>query len=176
MDSMLAIVPDPLPTGSVVVADGNDDGMQTDISVSVGPLDGDEPFTVRTLLRSGTQISPSGVVHGVATDAVAIAHLAVASLLLQAIPSGQPSAETRSAMKAVESAADTLARDHNRWSFRAMDLGGVSYALGFRVLGQGFVAHADLGDCVVAAWGTGSLPSRLKRVQRIDSTSLPRPD
>jgi hypothetical protein len=176
MEGMLTIVPDPWIPGSVVVADGNDEGVETDISVSVTPGDGPPPFTVRTLLRTGTRIHASGLVRGVATDAVAIAHLAASSLLLQAIPSGLPPAETRSAMHASEAAADTLAQDHARWSFRPMVLDDTSFALRFRILGQGFVAHADLGDCVVAAWGTGALPPELNRVQKVESASLPCPE
>jgi hypothetical protein len=57
-----------------------------------------------------------------------------------------------------------------------MVLDGTSFALRFRILGQGFVAHADLGDCVVAAWGTGALPPELNRVQKVESASLPRPE
>jgi hypothetical protein len=176
MEGMFAIVPDPMVPGSVVVGGGHDDGVEAEVSVSVPTGDEQAPFTLRTLLRTGTRIHPSGVVMGTATDAVSIAGMAATGLLLQTLPTGLSRSEAKDHHAAVVAQADTLARDHERWSFRAVDLGGTSYALRFRILGQGFIAHADLGDCVVAAWGTGALPDALRRVQKLESGSLSRPE
>ena len=175
MESMFAVVPDPWLPGSVVVAGVNDDGVETDISISVRPGENQPPFTLRTLVRTGTRMHASGMVHGVATDATSIAGLAASSLLLQTFPTGLSRDDAKELQGAVIAQADTLARDHARWSYSPMELDGVAFALRFRILGQGFVAHADLGDCVIAAWGTGTLPSALKRVQKIESADLPRP-
>ena len=175
MESMFAVVPDPWLPGSVVVADGNDDGDEMDISISIRPGEDQPPFTLRTLVRTGTRIHASGTVHDVATDATSIAGLAASSLLLQTFPAGLSRDDAKQLQRAVTAQADTLARDHTRWSYGPMELDGASYALRFRILGQGFVAHADLGDCVIAAWGTGTLPSELKRVQKVESAALPRP-
>jgi hypothetical protein len=169
---MFAIVPDPSLPGSVVVADGNANGADMDISVLSSP-DGQQPFTIRTLVRTGTRMHSSGRVHGVATDAEDIAGMAASSLLLQTIPTGLSRDDAKRVNKAAVAQADTLARDRTRWSFQPVVLDGVTYALRFRILGQGFIAHADFGDCVIAVWGTGTLPPELQRVQRVEREHLP---
>jgi hypothetical protein len=169
---MFAIVPDPWLPGSVVVANGNNNGVEMDFSVSIR-IEGEQPFTARTLVRTGTRMHSSGLVHGVATDAVDIAGMAATGLLLETFPSGLPRDEAKSQLEHVVAQAQTLARDSVRWSFRPVILDDVAFALRFRVLGQGFVAHADFGDCVMATWGTGPLPPELQRVKRVHSNVVP---
>lgn len=174
MAHMITVVPNPLTPGSVVVGDEHTEGITSDISVQIRSDDG-QLFTVRTSLRTGERMDPNGFVHGVMTDTVAIATLSVAGLLLQSIASGLSDAETRKLMHAALADADTLARDHEGWSFSPMLLDGVTFALRYRILEQGFVAHADTGDSAVSAWGPGDLPAELGQTQRVDSRSLGAP-
>ncbi|PRY69052.1 hypothetical protein B0I08_103258 [Glaciihabitans tibetensis] len=173
---MLALVPDPWIPGSEVVGGGSDDGVETDVSISIRPGGAQQPFTVRTLVRTGRRMHPTtGVVHGVATDWVSIASMAATGLLLQTFPEGLQRAEAKRLARTVVAQGDELARDHASWSFTPMVLERVAYALRFRILDQGFVAHADVGGSALAAWGTGPLPPALSRVHWLESSGVPHP-
>lgn len=74
-------------------------------------------------------------------------------------------------MDEADTDAKNLARDRGGWSFAAMTLGGVSYTLWHRSHRLGFIAHADLGDRVLAAWGTGELPRAIHHVQLMELPS-----
>lgn len=66
---------------------------------------------------------------------------------------------------------DGSRRDRAAWAFAPLVLAHVTYALWHRPLAGGFVAHADFGDRVLAAWGNGDLPSELLRMQLVDVSS-----
>jgi hypothetical protein len=166
MVCMRAVVPYPVAPDIAVVGSGRSEGTTTDISVEIHPH-ASPPFTIRTLLRTGTRMGPRGFIHGEMTDAVSMASLAVTGLFLRSIPSGTPRQDAGQLVNTALAKADALARDHNGWSYTPMVLESVTYALRYRLLDQGFVAHADIGDSAIAAWGAGDLPEALGQVQRV---------
>lgn len=167
---MLAIVPDPWVDGSRLSATGTDDGVLSDVSVDV-PSSSGLTFTARTLVRLGERINSAGVPHGTMTDDISVAMLAAVSLMLQAIPAGLPRDETEKRNRAAEAEASIVAQDRGGWALAPLIVTDVTYALWHRRLNAGFVAHADLGDRVLTAWGTGDLPPELSRVQLMDLPS-----
>jgi hypothetical protein len=167
MINMLAVVPDPWITESKVTGTSSDDGVLSDASVEVR-LSDDQRFTLRTLVRLGERIGSAGSLHGTMTDAASVAALAASSLMLQVIPAGLPRDEMTKLMNAADTDSRALARDRAGWTFTPMVIGGATYALWHRSHTLGFVAHADLGDRVLAAWGTGDLPLVIHRMQLIE--------
>ncbi|MCS5716141.1 hypothetical protein NVV95_16465 [Herbiconiux sp. CPCC 205716] len=161
---VLAIVPDPWVAGTRLIGTGSDDGVPSEASVEVRSATG-SAFTVRTLVRLGERLGSGGHPHGTMTDAVSIAALAAGSLMLQAIPPGLPREETRKRMDAAAETSQSLARDRSGWAFLPMQLAGITYALWCRSHCSGFIAHADLGSHVMAAWGEGDVPPELSAMQ-----------
>lgn len=170
MSHMLAIAPDPWIAETKVTGTGTDDGIPSDASIEIR-LPSGQTFTLRTLVRLGERIGTAGVPYGTMTDASSVAALAARSLMLHAILPGQPRADRIRMMDEADTDAKNLARDRGGWSFAAMTLGGVSYTLWHRSHRLGFIAHADLGDRVLAAWGTGELPRAIHHVQLMELPS-----
>ncbi|PPH30335.1 hypothetical protein [Rathayibacter sp. AY1F9] len=168
---MRALVPVSDPW-SVDGSGRTDDGPVDDLSVRA-ERDGGS-YSVRTLRLTGVRLGPRGSVHGVVTDPVATAALAIGSLLLSAIPAGLPGDRTRAAMVAAEARAQQLAADRPAWDVSALPLDGIDYALFTRTLPEGAVAHADLGWAVVALWSTGPLPRGPFHLLDIPDEPVPR--
>ena len=153
-----------------VTGTGIDDGVLSDASIEIR-LSGKQTFTLRTLLRLGERVGEAGLPHSTLTDAVSVASLAASSLMLQSIPAGLPRPEMIRRVEEADAESKSMARDRGCWSLARMTLEQVSYALWHRSHALGFVAHADLGDRVLAAWGTGSLPPELLHVQLVEVPS-----
>ncbi len=151
-----------------MVSVGTDDGVPSDASIEVCSADG-STFTVRTLVRLGERIGGAGMPHGTMTDATSIAALTAGSLALEAVPAGLPRAEMIERMTTATADAEALARDRGGWAFVPTVLEGARYALWHRAHPLGFVAHADFGSRVMAAWGAGGLPAELLRLQLWES-------
>jgi hypothetical protein len=154
---MLAVVPDPWIAESKVTGTSSDDGVLSDASVEVR-LSEDQKFTVRTLVRLGERIGSAGWPHGTMTDAASVAALAASSLMLQVIPAGLPRDEMIKRMNAADTDSRVLARDRAGWTFTPMLIGDATYALWHRSHPPGFMAYADLGDRVLAAWAPATCP------------------
>lgn len=169
MASMRAVVPDPWIPNSCVVQTGNDDGVPSEISVEVPRPNGQQPFTVRTMVRLGERIGPGGRPHGTMTDSISVATQAGVALRLQAMPAGLPRADARSVIDVAEAESRALAQERGGWAFSPVVLDTISYALWYRPHPLGFIAHADLGDRVIAAWGAGDLPEAMGRLQLVDA-------
>jgi hypothetical protein len=167
MKHMLTLVPDPWIPETRVVGTGTDDGIPSDSSVEISISGGEQVFTLRTLIRLGQRLGSAGFPFQTMTDTVSVAALAASSLMLQAIPTGGPRDEITTLVEAADTESKAIAQDREGWSFVSMNLGEVSYALWHRSHRLGFIAHADLGDRVLAAWGPGDLPSVLNRVQLV---------
>jgi hypothetical protein len=174
MTDMQAIAPDPLASELWATGTGTDHGVLSDASIEIR-LPGEQTFTLRTLLRLGERIGEAGLPHSTLTDTVSVASLAASSLMLQSIPAGLPRPEMIKRLEEADAESKSMASDRGCWSLARMTLGQVSYALWHRSHALGFVAHADLGDRVLAAWGTGSLPPELRQVQLVEVRSLPNP-
>jgi hypothetical protein len=170
MSAMLAIVPDPWVADSKVISTGTNDGVLLDVSVEVPSAQG-PAFTVRTLQLLGERINSAGWPHGIFTDPISVATMAANSLMLHSIPPGLPREEAIRLVEAADTQSQAVARDRAGWTFVPMMVGDVSYALWHRSLARGFIAHADLGDRVLAAWGAGDLPRTLLRMQLIELPS-----
>ncbi|MCS5717677.1 hypothetical protein N1027_05950 [Herbiconiux sp. CPCC 205763] len=164
---MLAIVPDPWIAETNVIGTGTDDGVPSDASIEVRSADR-LLFTVRTLVRLGERVGSAGLPHGTVTDSVSIAALAASSLMLRAIPPGLPREDMMKRMDAADDTSQSLARDRGGWAFVPMDVAGTTYALWHRSHPLGFIAHADLGSHVMAAWGEGNIPPELSNMQLRD--------
>jgi hypothetical protein len=161
---MLAVVPDPWIAESKVTGTGTDGGVPFDASIEVRSSEG-LMFTVRTLVRLGECIGSAGLPHGTMTDPISVAALAASSLMLQAIPAGLPRKETMKLMNSAAADSQRLPRDRGGWTFVPLIIADVSYALWHRPHTLGFIAHADLGNQVLAAWGEGDLPTEILRTQ-----------
>lgn len=138
---------------------------------SGSPSAEDQAFTVRTLELRGERISSAGSPHGILTDPISVATLAANSLMLHAITPGPPREEAVRLMAAADTESQAVARDRTGWTFAPMVMAGVSCALWHRSFASGFIAHADLGSRVLAAWGPGELPRALFRAQLIELPS-----
>jgi hypothetical protein len=169
MIHMLAVAPDPWISESTLTGTGADDGVPSDASIEVR-LSNEQTLTLRTLVRLGERIGGAGP-YSTMTDAVSVAALAASSLMLQAIPAGLPRAETIKLMNEADTDSKKLAHDRGGWSLASMAIGDASYALWHRSHSLGFIAHADLGDRVLAAWGTGDLPPVLHHMQLVELPS-----
>lgn len=174
MTGMQAIAPDPLISELWLTGTGIDDGVLSDASIAIR-LRGEQTFTLRTLLRLGERVGEAGLPHSTLTDAVSVASLAVSSLMLQSMPAGMPRPVMIERMEEANAKSKSMAQDRGGWSLARMTLGHVSYALWHRSHTLGFVAHADVGDRVLAAWGTGGFPPELLHVQLVEVESLPQP-
>ena len=170
MSAMLVIVPDPWSADSRVTSTATQDGVLSDVSVEIPSAQG-PAFTVRTLELLGERISSAGSPYGILTDPISVATLAANSLMLHAIRPGLPREEAVGLMEAAAEESQAVARDRAGWSFAPMVMADVSYALWHRSLAGGFIAHADVGDRVLAAWGAGELPRALLRMQLIELPS-----
>jgi hypothetical protein len=91
--------------------------------------------------------------------------------MLQAIPAGLPRDKARELIKAATSDSQALTRDQGEWTFAPLAIADISFALWHRSHPLGFIAHADLGDRVVAAWGEGNLPPEILRMQLMELTA-----
>lgn len=174
MTDMHAIAPDPLASELWATGTGTDHGVLSDASIEIR-LPGEQTLTLRTLLRLGERVGEAGIAHSTLTDTVSVASLAASSLMLQSIPAGLPRPEMIKRVEEADAESKSMASDRGCWSLARMTLGHISYALWHRSHALGFVAHADLGDRVLAAWGTGSFPSELLQVQLVEVGSLPQP-
>ncbi|WP_127791843.1 hypothetical protein [Agromyces sp. LHK192] len=165
---MLTLVPDPQPPGTRVAGTGTDHGVRSEISVEVPLVDGGRVITLRTIARLGQRFTEDGSPHGVLTDAVSVANLAAVSWMLQTFPNGLPRPEFVTLMESIHAEADAVASDRGSWTATSATIAGADYALWHRPHGDGFIAHLDVGDRVMAAWGPGRLPSLLRRLQLVD--------
>lgn len=163
---MRALTPD---TASISWAVTNQSDQDDDVTLEVENGSGGGHSALRTMRRLGTVIGPHGSVLGQDTDSVAVAGLAIASLLLEAIPPGLGQHETKVRVDDLHSDARALAVERSAWSLVPLSLAGVDYALWTRSLQGGLVAHADLGWATVAMWSASALyagPFRLTDVSR----------
>jgi hypothetical protein len=170
MSAVLAIVPDPWIADSCVTSAVTQDGVLSDVSVEILSAEG-LAVTVRTLELLRERTSSAGWPHGILTDPISVATLAANSLLLQSVPSGLPREDAMRLMDAANAESQAVASDRAGWAFAPMVIAGVPYALWHRSLAEGFIAHADLGGRVLAAWGPGDFPRTLLRMQLVDLPS-----
>ncbi|QHC60413.1 hypothetical protein [Rathayibacter sp. VKM Ac-2760] len=149
-------------------------GPDEDVTIAIDRGPDIARCSVRTLTRPRIRLGPRGSVHGVATDAVAIAALAAGCLLLDVVPAGLPHDELVAAMKDADARSLALARDRAAWSVTALPLDGIDYALFTRSIPEGTLAHADLGRTTIAMWSRGPLFDGPFRLADIDpSEHLP---
>jgi hypothetical protein len=169
--SVQVVVPDAPIFESSTTSTGMYNGTPNEASIRFYTPGSDQTFTVRTLVRLGEQMS-AGHPGGVMTDAISIAALAARSLAIETLCEGVPREEIAAAVAAAHDEADSVAAVRASWTATPMVLDGVSYALWHRAYHGGFIAHADVGDSVIAAWGQRDFPVEMGHMKRITVTGL----
>ena len=174
---MRVLCPDSAIASWSVSDTGSTNGEELDeVTLTIEGAAGGGRSTLRTMRRLGATMGPFGSVHGQVTDTIAIAQLAIMSVLLEAIPTGLEKQRTKDRMREAEANAHTLAADRLMWDVIPLPLDGIDYALWTRSIPGGVVAHADLGWATVAMWGTTALYAGDYRITEITSGTPVAPD
>ena len=157
---MLATVIDPLTAPLSVTGFGIYDGAPHDASIRFHEPHDEENFTIRTTLRTGERMK-GGRPSGVMNDASSLRSSAAVSLALEAIPARLSREERIAAVEAAYADA-AAASEGNDWSFTPASLNENEYVLWYRSYKGGFIAHADMGAFVIAAWGRAQSTARTR--------------